>query len=307
MSPFRIAFAALPALVALAAPAAVHAAATGLPATPNFSWSELLPIPGLGQIYVTNYISPTGQNGAPLSTLNSTILTLDNGPADGDPTVACNGGQRCEAAGTLSFRSILWEGVLHSYLPNIRGAAIMGGFTPSDMAGLGSNVSFMQIYTDHYNPNGTIDGGGPAGKVNGDIPAWTTDPLARGWNYGGGAVPYNYLDVPYDRVRLDPLENVSFETALAAYTPGSSTIDILADLTWSFSTLGDVLTGLPPTLSVSGPSQTLLNLYAQSNPGYSYQYVGGVQDVPEPATAALLATAAASLWPLRRRHRVRQA
>jgi hypothetical protein len=78
-------------------------------------------------------------------------------------------------------------------------------------------------------------------------------------------------------------------------------VSILADFRWSFSTLSGGLTGILPALSTSGPSQLLLDLYAQANPGYTYQYIGGTQSgpsVPEPMTAALLGPVAAmlSVW-----------
>lgn len=287
-------------------PAPARAVVLALPGAASFSWGSFLSGTTLGTTYVTNYVTPAGGAGGSVGSLDVPILALDSNPLDRPMTVSCNGGLRCKAAGTLSAQSVLWQGIQgRGYSLNREGAAVMGGFTPAGAVGA-DQFSFLQTYTDAVSPSGTIDGGAAYGRVNADYVRWTPS-TAYGWNYRGSAVPYDFMDVPYDRIGVDPKETVRFETALARYAAGSGQVDILAMMTWSFTTgsggaAQTFLTGTPIGLE-SAPSAQFLSLYATAFPGFTYRYVGGVADavVAEPPAAWLLAAAMLGLVAVSRR------
>ncbi len=266
-----------------------------LPAAPPFSWGSFGGGLTISPITAREYVSPGGVAGASVDTLALPVYARHVGAPDGDPTLPCDHGHRCEQIGNASFEFALWRGSQpgSSLAINRVGAAIFGGFQLTDAAELGSNYSFLQIYSDAFSPAGTIDGGGYTGKVNGQIPRYNANP---GWNYGGSIYQYDFFDVPFDRVGQDPAEQVSFETALVNVDLLTSTLTILADFTWSFTTAAgvssnDFLTGAL-IASAAAPSSGLLDLYSSSFPGVTYRNgIVTIDSVPEPPGWMMFATA----------------
>ena len=255
---------------------------TTLP-SPPFTWGSFGPGLSISQIKVRQYLTPAGVTNGTL--IQTAVQSVDQpGAAAG---YRCNGPQRCASAGSLSLQYALWQGSTSPVGPITRvGAVMFGGFAP--LAGNSASYSFLQIYSDASSPLGTIDGGTATGKVNGQIPRYVGNPSspALGWNYAGTS--FDFFDVPYDLVGVSPLENVRFETALAR--TGGASVDILADWTWSFSTVGGALTGLSTSFQ-SAPSSTLLGLYAGKFPGTTYvNSIATADTVPEPGNWLLLGT-----------------
>jgi len=284
-------------VIAFASPAS--AVVTSLP-SPVFGWGQFGGGLSISNITVQQYVTPSGAPSGAIDVVNAAIYAPDTSPGDGDPTVACNGGQSCALIGNLQFQFALWRGSTLGPAGAINrvGATVFGGFQLFDSVDLGTDFSFLQIYTDSGSPNGTIDGGGFDGKVNSGIPRYNPDPGSPfgGWNYGGTAYQYDFFDVPFDRPGIDPAEDVLFETALTALDPVTGAVDILADFTWDFSTLDgpaphDFLTGDPITFQ-NAPSDRLLQLYENSFPTVSYRNGIAALDitVPEPSGLAVVAS-----------------
>ena len=111
--------------------------------------------------------------------------------------------------------------------------------------------------------------------------------------------------MPFDYAPGSPLENVGFETALVDTAGGGADVSILADFTWSFSTLSGALTGLPIAFH-GAATPNLLSLYAQSFPGVTYRdTIVSPTALPEPEAwlymiAGLASTGAATRWGRRR-------
>lgn len=256
---------------------------TALMAAPGYSWSDY----GVQGGHVIDYRKPDGSAGGQI--IPFTFDVFDNDP---DPTETSP-----EKIGNLDFQFLLWRGSGDNDLTNNTvarvGAAIMGGFNLTDRNDVGMNFSFLQIFTDNANPNGVVDGGGFRGKVNGDIAGWNQNP---GHNYAG--TQFDYFDNPFDPSTRN--ETVSFETALVCYS--GSTVHILADFTWSFTS--DGMGGVSGTsiTSQASASNRLFNLYgALLPPGGLLQNigVGSCHDmflVPEPSTLSMLCLGSTCLF-----------
>jgi len=215
--------------------------------------------------------------------------------ANYDVTSICGNGTPCEKLGNLSFQNVLWDGAGQPISSQTLsgGAITMGGFNLTDTAE-GGNYAFLQIYKDNAFPNGTIDGGSYYGKVNFDIPGYQGSPY--GWNHLG--TQYNFLDIPFDTV-AQPQGTVSFETALVQYS--GNTINILADLIWSYTTGYSINNCVGLSLNVTcfgvtGGSQlsiqntaspTLLNLYNSAYGPSGFVYNNLVTPAPVPLPAAV--------------------
>jgi hypothetical protein len=268
----------LTAVFLLAGAVPAGAVVTTLPSAP-FSWGSFGSGLSISSIRVRQYVAPAGVGGGLVQTA---LQSVDQPGATSG--YRCNGGQRCAPAGSLSLQYALWQGSTAATGPVTRvGAVLFGGFEP--LAGNSASYSFLQIYSDASAPGGTIDGGVNTGKVNGQIPRYVGNPAvpALGWNYGGTA--FDFFDVPYDIVGSSPPENVRFETALVRV---GASVDILADWTWSFSTLAPTLGG--QSISFQGaPSAALLSLYAGRYPTTNYvNAIATVDRVPEPASWVLM-------------------
>lgn len=252
-----------------------------LPASPPYSWGTF----GLGlvisPITVQQYVNLDGTAGGSVLNFSSPVYA----PTAGAP----------ELIGTSNFEFALWKGSATggaAGTTNRYGAVLFGGFDLT-AADVGTNFSFLQIYTDASSPTGTIDGGGYAGKVNSQIPRYGSTP---GWDFAG--TQYDFFDVPFDQPG-NPNETVLFETALVSYT--ANTVQILGDYTWSFTTGANgnpqsFLTGTAVTQQALA-STTLLNLYSNANPGVTYLQIA----VPEPASVVFFGVAIVSLMTRRRR------
>lgn len=191
----------------------------------------------------------------------------------------------------MQFQYALWQGTVgHGLVANRVGAVVFGGFQITDTTDTGSGFSFLQTYADQSAPSGIIDGGVFNGKVNGQIPRFQSNPNAPlgGWNYTGNSPQYQFFDVPFDFSPGSPLENVSFETALANTDPTTGAVTVLGDFTWSFSTLAG-LAGQPFAFGPA-PSDSLLSLYGAAFPGTPY--ANGVLTptgaIPEPSAWSLM-------------------
>jgi len=281
------------AAIAIAAGLAIQAVASqsALPAAPTFTWGTFGSGLVISPITVQQYVNPDGSAGGSVFNFNAQVFELNPTPLPTDTLV--NG---LELIGNASFQFVLWKGSATGGVAgatNRFGAALFGGFnlTATDV---GTNFSFLQIYTDATSTAGTIDGGGYRGKFNAEIPRYGATP---GWDFAG--TQYDFFDVPFD-LAGNPSESVSFETALVSYT--ANTVQILGDYTWNFTTGAggnpqSFLTGAP-VAEQPAASATLLDLYGTANPGVTYVQIS----VPEPSTAGLFVTAGITilLWRDRR-------
>lgn|GEM_PF-3967867 len=284
------------ALAAASLATAASATVTSLPASPPATWAIFGGGLGPSNIYVSQYLTPAGGSGGSVQHVTQNVDAVRK--AKGYP---CNGHARCSSIGTIDFQYALWTGRILRGFPTGRvGAALFGGFQPA--AGVTDSFSFLQIYTDKFDPVGTIDGGTANGKTNDGIPRYVPNPTptAIGWNYAGTA--FDFFDIPFDYAApASPPESVSFETALVDVLNGGALVNILADFTWGFSTLGGHLTGNPIAVQ-SAPSSALLSLYRAKYPGITYADAFAHPDaVAEPSAALLIMLAASGLAALRRR------
>ncbi len=261
--------------------------------SPPFPWMAYGRHLSFARVNVTGYLTPSGGSGGSVQTVTVPIYAAAGAP-DGDRTAICTGNVRCEQIGTFQMQYALWQGYQQSYTTNRVGAAVLGGFQLTDAADAPNNYSVLQIYRDYYNPDGFIDGGNFAGKINGQIPDWNPNPTTynnTGWNYGGSSYQYQYFDVPYEIVGISPLETVSFETALANVDAATGAVNILADFTWSLDTLTGHLTGQQMVFNPTA-SATLLSLYTAAygpaGASYSSGILSYVRPLPEPGAWALL-------------------
>ena len=162
----------------------------------------------------------------------------------------------------------------------------MGGFQLDDPSRFGAfRFSFLQSVADSGGPG--IDGGGPRGKVNANIPGWNKDP---GWNFDAGRTQYDYFDVPFFSTYHDP-GTLSFETVLVAGS--GSKVLVLDDITWGFTAnVGEpgALASMPPIQRPNGASDQLLSLYRDEFPNTTYFNEGqlSLYDLPEPRGETLL-------------------
>jgi hypothetical protein len=237
--------------------------------------------------------------------------TLD-GSADGSVTPfvrpVFDGGSSSAQSGDNPIGTVRWEFALFrgssagaaGPIDGV-GAALMGGFQETASIPAGTHLGFLQVFTDSFGTG--VDGGGPHGKVNGDIPDWNRNP---GWNFDGDRTRFDYFDIPFDSTTL-AAETVSFETALAAWS-GSSVL-ILDDVTWRFNANADNpgdLAGMAPTERLGGASNRLLGLYRNTFPSVTYLNIGQgtLSDLPEPSlelAVAIFAVIASRRLRLRRR------
>jgi hypothetical protein len=238
-------------------------------------------VTGISGITVQQYVNPDGSASGSVIDFSTPVYMANLNPLPTDTMV--NG---LELVGTSSFQFVLWKGSSAGVAgtTNRFGAALMGGLNLTDQTDAGTSFSFLQVYHDAANPNGTIDFAGAAGRVNSTVaPRFGGTP---GWDFAG--TQYDYFDVPYD-LTGSPNETVSFETALVSYTANS--VQILGDYTWSFTTGTNgnpqsFVTGLS-VQEQTAASDTLLALYGAANPGIAYLQMAAA--VPEPATPLLLA------------------
>lgn len=276
--------------------------------SPVFPWGAYGRHLSFARTNVTSYVTPAGDAGGTVQTVDIPIYVAGGG-GDGDLGAYCTGMIRCEQIGTLQMQYALWKGSQQSIRINRLGAAVLGGFHLTDSTDSGGDYSFMQIYKDYYSPNGFIDGGNAVGKVNGQIPDWNPNPTPLnnlGWNYNTNSSQYQYFDVPYEIVGVSPLENVTFETALAKSDPTTGAVTILADFTWSFDTLTGTLTG-QPIVAQNAPSSTLMSLYGSTYGPYGASYSNGIlsylRPIPEPDAWFMLMVGFGAIGAARRRRR----
>lgn len=265
----RAIFACLAGLLATTAGAATQ---TGLPdpAALPFSLGELVPNSNVAGFTVEQYLKPSGPPGGSLIEVSDPVFDIN--PSSGVQS----------QLGTTRWQFVPFRasttgpgGALDEV-----GVALMGGFQlddPQRFAGL--RFSFLQMVTDSGGPG--IDGGGPRGKVNGDMPGWNKDP---GWNFDGDRTQFDYLDVPFFSTEHDP-GSLTFETALVA-SFGSKAL-VLDDVTWGFTAnVGEAgaLTAMPPIERAHGASDDLLALYRDEFPNWTYFNEGeaDISDLPEP-------------------------
>lgn len=267
---------------------------TNIPSTPQIGMATSSFVPGMPFEHIYYYITPNGNNNGSVQNFNADIYYADSTPGDSDLTSTCGNGSPCEKLGNLSFQNVLWDGAGKPVsAQTLSGGAItLGGFNLTDTAE-GGNYAYLQIYSDNAFPTGTIDGGNYYGKVNSDIPGYMGSP--NGWNYLG--TQYNFLDIPFDTVN-QPEGKVSFETALVQYN--GNNVNILADLTWSYTTgyslsncVGSAssatcfgVTGGSQLTLQNTASQNLLDLYntAYGSSGYIYNNLVTTAPVPLPSS-----------------------
>ena len=273
------------------------------PPPPTFSWGIFGPS-GVESITAQDYRNTDGTAGGPIIVLNTHILDVDRDPNERDPL---EGGK--EDIGIATFQFALWRGSTMGAAGAIDtvGAAFMGGFELTDLTDVGNKFSFLQIFTDNADPEGTIDGGGFRGKVNSDISSWHANPAdpTPGWNFDGNRTQFDYLDVPSDPLSKG-LETVSFETALVNYSEDH--VDIIADFTWGFTSDGmGGVSGMQVAEQVSS-SDLLLGHYRAKFPGITYLNIGEGSShglvVPEPAPIMLVPIGVFTLALYLRRRRV---
>lgn len=256
-----------------------------------FSWGQLAPATTVAILNVHAYVNPDGS-------ANGSVTDVSHDVQDLRPVGAGAGSQ---TIGTARWQYVLFKSSTGGPFGSITdvGAALMGGFQQTG-ASLNPAIhfSFLQIYTDSSTPGGAIDGGGPLGKVNQDIPRWNQNP---GWNFDGAQTRNDYFDIAFDSIDRNP-ETVSFETSLVACQATSALI--LDDITWSFTAnVGGPgnLTGAAPAVQPQA-SNTLLQLYRNEFPQVTYinEGQGSIQDLPEPGMGTTFALFGAALLNRRR-------
>ena len=267
----RVLFPGLAALWIFLAGTASGATITSLPAATPFSWN-IMGNDNRGVYTVTGYKDPATGNAGNVITYTRDIWDVDLDPNEpaGDTIqmrqTPFNGVQPEEKIGTMTFQFALWTGHLTANPGDsidAVGAVIFGGFKQTDTNDLGGHFSFWQSFQDTTTTRGAwwVDGGPWNGKVNDTVSnRYNADP---GWNFGGNATQWDYLDRPFDRTSDAP-ETINFETALICYDPATKWVVALADFIWGFTWAKDAdgnitLTGMAPTeqsalsLNITGP------------------------------------------------------
>jgi hypothetical protein len=259
--------------------------------TPPFGWSDYGDFSGLSNVTVKEYRNTDGTADGKVMTTSYHIFDIDKDPDEKDPLV---GGK--EDIGVATFQFALWRGSsLVSGDTNIVGAAFLGGFQLTDLKDVGTSFSFLQIVTDNRTGT-TVDGGGPQGKTNGDIPNYKADATSKdaGWNFMPGKTQYDYFDIPSIKNPASDY-NASFETALVCYSVnklGQTSAIILDDWRWGYSTDTNFnLKGTAVSENASA-SDALLNAYRKMFPTATYSNIGDAScheafaALPEPGTLA---------------------
>lgn len=286
----RACFTCLAGLLAGTVGAVGAATQTGLPdatALP-FSLGQIVPNSNVAGFTVQQYLTPDGTPGG-------SVIDFSRPVFDSNSTSPVS-----IQLGTLRWQFVPFRASTGGPTGAVDevGVALMGGFqldNPAPFAAL--RFSFLQVVTDSGGPG--IDGGGPRGKVNADIPGWNTDP---GWNFDGNRTQFDYLDVPFFSIYHDP-GSLTFETALVA-SFGIKVL-VLDDVTWGFTAnVGEsgALTATPPVERLGGASDQVLGLYRDEFPNWTYlnERQANLSDLPEPRSIFLLCLCALALRPLPR-------
>ena len=282
-------FACVAGLLATTAGAAIQTSLPDATALP-FSLGGLVPNSNVAGFTVEQYLKPNGPPGG--SVIEVSNLVFDINPSSGV--------QRLLGTNRWQFVPFRGSTTGPGGAPDEVGVMLMGGFQlddPRRFAGL--RFSFLQMVTDSGGPG--IDGGGPRGKVNADIPGWNKDP---GWNFDADRTQFDYLDVPFFSTEHDPA-SLTLETALVA-SFGSKVL-VLDDVTWGFTAnVGGpgALTATPPVERPLGASDDLLGLYRDEFPNWTYLNEGeaDVSELPEPRYEVAVILSCALL--VRRRQRL---